>query len=137
MAYLPHINDPSVLCDSTVFSDADNISDFPSSIMSDVSGTSNMPKESLKSARRPQDVFPILPQAHNFSALGNCVKFQNYIALELPLALDKEDNDLPIPPPPPPPSIDKLRRKDVNSTFLNSLIQKAPKLCGTAEWVER
>jgi hypothetical protein len=138
MAYLPHINDPSVLCDSTVFSNpaSDSISAFPSSRVSDVSGTSNIPKESSKSAREPQDVFPILPQPHNFSALGNPIKFQHYIAVELPLALEKEGG-LPKPLSPSPPPPDKLRRKNVNSTFLNSLLNKAPKIRGTAEWVER
>ena len=141
MAYLPHINDPSVLCDSTVFSDT--ASDSISALLSDVSGTSNMPKESSPrtSARVPHNMFPSLPQPHNFSALGNSARFQHYITVELPLALDKEDDGLPMPSPMPMPSFpspptDKLRHKDVNSTFLNSLLSKASQR-GTIEWVER
>lgn len=142
MAYMPHIDDPSVLCDSPVFSDP--ASDSISALLSDVSGTSNIKEFST---RKPApDVFPILPQPHNFSVLGNSARFQDYITVELPLALNKEgDGDgikpLPTPffppPPPPPPPADKLRRKNVNSTFLNTLLKKVSTLKGSAEWVER
>jgi hypothetical protein len=108
MAYLPHINNPSVLCDFTVFSDptSDSIS---ASFPSEVSEIFNMSKQPLarKSAQEPQAVFPILPQPHNFSALHNPKKFQCYIAVELFLALDKEGNGLPMPLP-LPPSTNKL-----------------------------
>jgi hypothetical protein len=52
-------------------------------------------------------MFSILPQPHNFLALCNPEKFQCYIAVELPLALDKEGDGLPMSLP-LPPSTDKL-----------------------------
>jgi hypothetical protein len=108
MAYLPHINDPSILCNSTVFSDPTSDS-ILASLPSEVSEIFNMSKQpsARKSAQEPQAVFSILPQPRNFSALCNPEKFQCYIAVELPLVLDKEDDSLPMPLP-LPPSTDKL-----------------------------
>ncbi|KAF8155840.1 hypothetical protein B0H34DRAFT_808831 [Crassisporium funariophilum] len=136
MAYLRRINGPTIFCNSTVFSDVDNSSGFTSSITSYASGTSTTAKGS--SNNPPTDMFPVLPQAHNFSALGNLQKFQQYIAVELPLALDKQDKEFMLPPSSPPPPTDKgVRRRDVNSVYLNQLLKKIDKTYSPEAWIEK
>lgn len=127
MAYLPHIDDPCVFCDSTVFSDIDDDSTWPSP----------MTESTSAKAKPPGPIFPVLPPIHNFSVLGNPERFQSYIAAELPLARDEVASSSSMPPaPPPPPTTEKLRR-NVNSTFLNSLLTKPDKVIhGTLKWVE-
>ncbi|KAF8971030.1 hypothetical protein BDZ97DRAFT_1753385 [Flammula alnicola] len=134
MAYLPHVDDPSVFCDSTAFSDL-NSSALLSPSMSEgkavVGKSSAAPK-----APTPGPIFPVLPPAHNFSVLGNPKRFQSYIRTEIPLAFDGNAGSGPMPPP-PPPLTEKLQC-NVNSVFLNPLIQKpAESLSGTMQWIER
>ena len=92
MAYLPRIDDPTIFCDSTVFSDSfDSSSIVLPSSMSDESSPPAPKKPSTGSKDNiPSRIFPVLPTSHNFSALGNPDVFESYIKSQLPLALDDE-----------------------------------------------
>lgn len=132
MAYLPHIDDPSVFCDSSVFSDINLTSAATSTnLVSTTEGNSSTEKTTSSAS-----AFPILPPAHNFSALGNPIKFQAYINTQLPLAQAGSVGGLP-PPLPQCPSSEKCPNK-INSTFLRELLKKSYKQATTElVWVEK
>lgn len=131
MAYLPHFDDPSIFCDSTVFSHYIDTSDFGPVTMTE-----------RKTNRSPGPIFPVMPPAHNFSALGNPQKFQKYIQSELPLACGQGNSMAPPSSSGPTlqlPTTDKLRRSDVNSSFLHILLKDpshSRQDIGTIPWVE-
>ncbi|KJA16115.1 hypothetical protein HYPSUDRAFT_207350 [Hypholoma sublateritium FD-334 SS-4] len=101
MAYLPCIDDPSVFCDSSVFStiDIESTSSSFAPVMTTNEGNPSHPPSKKKQASSPATAFPILPASHNFSALGNPDKFQAYITTQLPLANAGCVGGLASPPP--------------------------------------
>lgn len=138
MAYLPHIDDPSVFCDSSVFSDI--TSAFSSTVPYSTGMSANEVERSLPGQKPSNTAFPILPPAHNFSALGNPTRFQTYIDTQLPWAQAGSIGGLP-PPSAQVPSNEKRadkRSNKVNSTFLRGLLHNAFKQSTTSVvWVEK
>lgn len=135
MAYLPHINDPSVFCDSSVFSDIPSA--FSTTVFTSHMSLNegNPPKNEKKTASTT--AFPILPSAHNYSALGNPERFQDYITTQLPLAQAGSVGGLPAPVPELPTS-EKSTTNKINSTFFRGFLKNAFKQT-TSEtvWIEK
>lgn len=138
MAYLRNIYDPGVFCDSTVFSDLSNEtslcpSDYDMShLVSEPNITST--KSIMPKGRKVKSFFPALPTAHNFSALGNPKRFENYIKSELPLVFPSSDtvtaSSMPPPGLPIPVADARLRRSNVNTAYLNSLLFRSKVIKG-------
>ena len=148
MAYLRYIDDPAIICDSTCFT----VSSFDESIVygpnSSMTGTQNVTflAPAASASTPPAHIFPTLPEAHNFSVLGNPSKFRKYIDTELPLALADEAPMSPLapsspsspPPPQPLPPISEKLRRSVNSAYINSFLKRPEKvITGPLEWVSR
>lgn len=140
MAYLPHIDDPSIFCDSTVFSDSYSSSSlFTSSMSTELSPSMARRTEEKSSSAKPNPtgIFPVLPTAHNFSALGNPRVFGSYIKSQLPAANGSVVASAPSLPPKALGPAEKRRRKD-QSKFLNNLLETTEhRERGTLSWVEK
>ncbi|KJA23319.1 hypothetical protein HYPSUDRAFT_201598 [Hypholoma sublateritium FD-334 SS-4] len=133
MAYLPHIDDPSVFCDSSVFSDINSV--FSSTVLSSYMPTNEGNSARVEKKTTSATAFPILPPAHNYSALGNPERFQAYITTQLPSAQAGSVGGLP-PPLPEIPS-EKCSNK-INSTFFRDLLKDSFKQSTTElVWIEK
>ncbi len=135
MAYLRAIDDSDIFCDSTVFSvfsDTSTSSSEYFKVMKPISSAKQVKGPTLRSLKA-EGIFPVLPSCTNFSVLGNPEEFELYIQAVLPWALAGGEN------PEPEPSTStaaadntmrnvqstaRLRRNEVNSTFLNKLLIK-------------
>lgn len=138
MAYLPRIDDPSIFCDSSVFStiDIESTSSSFSPLMTTNEANSSHPRNKKKQASSPATAFPILPASHNFSALGNPDKFQAYITTQLPLANAGCVGGLASPPPELVCS-DQVPNK-INSQFFRGMLKGVDKMCTTEmNWIEK
>ncbi|KAF9477569.1 hypothetical protein BDN70DRAFT_881054 [Pholiota conissans] len=140
MAYLPHIDDPFVFCDSTVFSDLDS-SDSELVLMSEGIKFVETSSAVVLAPTIAAHVFPVLPPAHNFSVLGNPTRFAPYIQSEIPLAAT-------IKPHPSgnqylqtvlPTLTDSKLRRGVNSTFINTLLKRPKRafVVGGDMWIDK
>ncbi len=143
MAYLRPIDDPGIFCDSTVFSDFSTPSSESFEIMNPAPSPAVEPKTSAPRGLKAEGPFPVLPPCTNFSVLGNPEQFQAYIKVQLPLAYAGPDAteftnklNLILPSLAPQSASAKLRRNEVNSTFLTKLLAK-PYLTATTmiDWV--
>ena len=122
MAYLPRIEDPSVFCDSSVFSDITSTCSstlFPTPM----SQNAGNPPNSEKKAATTTTAFPILPPAHNFSTLGNLTRFETYIATQLPMAQAGPTGGL-LAPLLEAPASEKGSNK-INSEFFRGLLKNS------------
>ena len=145
MAYLPHFEfeSPTVFCDSTIFSELYTSCSLSSEMSLEPTSPVTSRKEKAVSSKVIQQtgpgeifpiVFPILPQAHNYSALGNYDKFKVYIDSQLPLATDT---------PMVQPTQEAHPRRSAknapcqeNSIFLNNLLKSTQKVTvGTLSWM--
>lgn len=138
MAYLAHIEDPSILCNSTVFSD------MTTSAQATQPTSSPKPGSGSGTNTWNAPIFPVLPPAHNFSVLGNPARFPDYIASQLPLANENATPSNCMHPPLSPVIFQSAAntsgriRSNVNSTFLNSLLRYRDRdqIIGPSTWFE-
>lgn len=154
MAYLPHFDSPTVFCDSTVFSDINSSSSTLSSIMStnlsspmsrriqEKTAASNLKAGAQSGAIYPI-IFPVLPAAHNFSALGNPEKFDAYIKSQFPVVRKVGENTggsggqslASLPNRPVPTNRNTCQE---NSLFFNNILKSKQKIeVGTFDWVNK
>lgn len=135
MAYLPRIQDPSVFCDSSVFSDI--TSPTTSALLTqDVLPTNGVTSKVETNKTSTATAFPILPPAHNFSALGNPAKFEKYINTQLPSAQAANIGGFPSPSP-QCFSSEKVPNK-INTNFLRDLLKNSYRQSTTeVVWVEK
>jgi len=138
MAYLAHLENPSILCDSTVFSDMATSAQATQSI------SSPKPASGSGTNTRNAPIFPVLPPAHNFSVLGNPARFPDYIASQLPLANENAPPSNYMHPPLSPVTLQSAAntsgkiRSNVNSNFLNTLLRYRDReqIIGPSTWSE-
>lgn len=129
MAYLPHINDPTIFCDSTVFSDSFDSSSLvlPSSMAKDFTPLVSTKLPTLSKDNVPTRIFPVLPPSHNFLALDNPNVFKSYIQAQVPLAFDDTANlnflqfSLKLPTPQSMGPVERHHRMQ-ESKFLTKLL---------------
>ena len=136
MAYLPRIQDPSVFCDSSVFSDI--TSPTTSTLLAQDLLSTNEVTAKVQETKKTSSAtaFPILPPAHNFSALGNPSKFDKYVNTQLPLAQAANIGGFPSPSP-QCPSSEKAPNK-INTNFLRDLLKNSYRQSTTeVVWVEK
>ena len=92
----------------------------------------------LEKEKKPSTAtaFPILPPAHNFSALGDPSKFEKYINTQLPSAQSANIGGFPSPTT-QCPSSEKAPNK-INSNFLRGLLKNSYRQSTTElVWVEK
>src|SRR5882757_8156683 len=138
MAYLAHLENPSILCDSTVFSDMATSAQATQSI------SSPKPASGSGTNTRNAPIFPVLPPAHNFSVLGNPARFPDYIASQLPLANENAPPSNYMHPPLSPVTLQSAANtsgkicSNVNSNFLNTLLRYRDRkqIIGPSTWSE-
>ncbi|KJA15159.1 hypothetical protein HYPSUDRAFT_208087 [Hypholoma sublateritium FD-334 SS-4] len=121
--------DPSILCDSTVYTEANSSIPYDNESVSRLMSVSQNSQSGMGPPKKP--------------GIRNPQKFQHYIAAHIPLASDAQAPDIATQAQ----SIDipsqlsqarqseKLRRADVNSAFINSMLEK-PNLYATKQWIE-
>lgn len=134
MAYLRAIDDPDIFCDSTVFSVPSDTSTSSSEyykVMKPISSQTNQAKGPALRGLKAEGIFPVLPPCTNFSALGNPKQFESYIQAVFPWALAGGEDPEPSTTAAAEDnttlhaqSTARLRRNEVNSTFLNKLLIK-------------
>lgn len=134
MAYLPHIFDPSIFCDSTCFSEDETEEELPLLPPPPTSGK-------LSISMPTPNIFPVLPAAHSLSALSYPSIFEDYLKTEIPLAFKAPDGtDTRAPSTPflsPPPVLEKCSRP-LDTGYIHSFLQDSRKtVVAKMEWVKR
>ena len=134
MAYLRAIDDPDIFCDSTVFSVLSDTSTSSSEyykVMKPISSQTNQAKGPALRGLKAEGIFLVLPSCTNFSVLGNPEQFKSYIQAIFPWALAGDEDPEPSTTATAEDnttlhaqSTARLRRNEVNSTFLNKLLVK-------------
>jgi hypothetical protein len=139
MVYIPSILlDPDGICHPSCFSE---LYSYSEESLHSPPPFELPPPPSICNTKQPlAGIFPMLPNAHNFSALGRPSEFKSYITETLPFALRglKEPQlSTPSSLPPPSPYIEKYNCP-INSAFIRNRLQDATRMLFIEmDWVSK